>query len=30
VAKHDLVDLLTRVVPELAHKETGTSLDGKM
>lgn len=30
VAKGDLVDLLTRVVPELAHQETGTSLDGKM
>jgi FlaA1/EpsC-like NDP-sugar epimerase len=30
VAKRDLVDLLTRVVPELAHRETGTSLDGKM
>ncbi len=30
MAKGDLVDLLTRVVPELAHKETGTSLDGKM
>jgi hypothetical protein len=30
LAKHDLVDLLTRVVPGLAHHETGTSLDGKM
>lgn len=30
VQKADLVALLTRVVPALAHKETGISLDGKM
>lgn len=30
MCKSDLVELLTLLVPELAHKETGTSLDGKM
>lgn len=30
IDKRGLVGLLQRLVPELAHKETGTSLDGKM